>query len=548
MAMEMRQQLKMSQQLVMTPQLQQAIKLLQMTRLELQDLVLQELEENPLLEESAEVEDVREPDILETSEQELEPVQDATDFHEVETGEETLRDWDSYLDGYNYSSGEQQYGGDDERPSFENLLTKKGTLTDHLLWQLHMGQYSEMDIRVGEVIIGNVDDSGYLRASLPEIAAASSFPEKSRSRLQEITELNSLSEEELAFMQKVVTSSSLTDEARTFLLELALSAALSQDERDSVHEIATASSFNEEDVLDVLDCIQEFDPPGVAARDLRECLLIQARGLGMKGSVVEGILLNHLGDLEKRNYKQIARSLKVDLNQVLVASKIISGFDPRPGSVFSSDDVHYISPDIFVHKVGDDYVVMLNDEGLPNLKVSTQYADAKGNSAIDSQAEHYINDKMRSAVWLIKSIQQRQRTIYKVAKSIIRFQRDYFDRGIEYLRPLVLRDIAEDIGMHESTISRVTTNKYMQTPQGLLELKYFFNSGLSTSEGDFVASESVKNKIKEIIEKENPKKPLSDQKIAEMLTGQTVNIARRTVTKYREMLNLGSSSERKRHF
>jgi RNA polymerase sigma-54 factor len=398
----------------------------------------------------------------------------------VETGEDTLRDWDSYLDGYNYSSGEQQYGGEDERPSFENLLTKKGTLIDHLLWQLHMGQYSEMDVRVGEVIIGNVDDYGYLRASLPEIAAA--------------------------------------------------------------------SSATEEDVQDVLDCIQEFDPPGVAARDLRECLLIQARNLGMKGSVVENIILNHLADLEKRNYKQIVRSLKVDMNQVLAASSIISGFDPRPGSTFSTDDVHYISPDIFVHKVGDDYVVMLNDEGLPNLKVSNQYADVRGTGSIDTNAEHYINDKMRSAVWLIKSIQQRQRTIYKVAKSIIRFQREYFDRGIEFLRPLVLRDIAEDIGMHESTISRVTTNKYMQTPQGLLELKYFFNSGLSTSEGDFVASESVKNKIKEIIEKENPKKPLSDQKIAELLTDQTVNIARRTVTKYREMLNLGSSSERKRHF
>ncbi len=480
MAMEMRQQLKMSQQLVMTPQLQQAIKLLQLTRLELQDLVVQELEENPLLEESIEQEDLREPDILEVAEQEHEPVQDTADFHEVKTGEETLRDWDSYLDGYNYSSGEQQYGGDDERPSFENLLTRKGTLIDHLLWQLHMGQYSEMDVRVGEVIIGNVDDYGYLRAS-PQ-------------------------------------------------------------------EIADASHATEEDVQDVLDCIQEFDPPGVAARDLRECLLIQARNLGMKGSIVESILQNHLGDLEKRNYKQIARSLKVDINQVLTASKIISGFDPRPGSSFSTDDVQYISPDIFVHKVGDDYVVMLNEEGLPNLKVSTQYADVRGNGTIDSQAEHYISDKMRSAVWLIKSIQQRQRTIYKVAKSIIRFQREYFDRGIEYLRPLVLRDIAEDIGMHESTISRVTTNKYMQTPQGLLELKYFFNSGLSTSEGDFVASESVKNRIKEIIEKENPKKPLSDQKIAELLTSQTVNIARRTVTKYREMLNFGSSSERKRHF
>ncbi len=478
--MEMRQQLKMSQQLVMTPQLQQAIKLLQMTRIELQDLVVQELEENPLLEENTDPEEVRELDVMEAAEREIDPAENTVDFHEVETGEDTLRDWDSYLDGYNYSSGEQQYGGDDERPSFENLLTRKGTLIDHLLWQLHMGQYSEMDVRLGEIIIGNVDESGYLRASL--------------------------------------------------------------------QEIADADSATEEDVLDVLECIQEFDPPGVAARDLRECLLIQARILGMKGSVVESVLLDHLGDLEKRNYKQIARILKVDVNQVLMASKIISGFDPRPGSSFSTDDVHYISPDIFVHKVGDDYVVMLNEEGLPNLKVSTQYAEGRSTGQIDSQAEHYISDKMRSAVWLIKSIQQRQRTIYKVAKSIIRFQREYFDNGIEFLRPLVLRDVADDIGMHESTISRVTTNKYMQTPQGLLELKYFFNSGLSTSEGDFVASESVKNRIREIIEKENPQKPLSDQKIAEMLTGQTVNIARRTVTKYREMLNFGSSSERKRHF
>ena len=480
MAMEMRQQLKMSQQLVMTPQLQQAIKLLQLTRLELQDLVRLELEENPLLEENNEVEEPREPGTLETSEQELEPEQDVTEFREVETGDETLRDWDSYLDGYNYSLGEQQYGGEDERPSFENLLTRKGTLIDHLLWQLHMGQFSEMDVRVGEVIIGNVDESGYLRASLVEIAAA--------------------------------------------------------------------SDASEDDVLDVLECIQEFDPPGVAARDLRECLLIQAGLMGMKGSVVEGILLNHLSNLEKRNYKLIARSLGTDVNQVLVAAKIISGFDPRPGSSFNSEDVHYISPDIFVHKVGDDYVVMLNEEGLPNLKVSTHYADVRGKGSIDTHTEEYISDKMRSAIWLIKSIQQRQRTIYKVAKSIIRFQREYFDRGIEYLRPLVLRDIAEDIGMHESTISRVTTNKYMQTPQGLFELKYFFNSGLSTSGGEFVASESVKNRIREIVEKEDPKKPLSDQKIAELLSGQTVNIARRTVTKYRELLKLGSSSERKRHF
>ncbi|MBI2353498.1 MAG: RNA polymerase factor sigma-54 [Deltaproteobacteria bacterium] len=479
MAMEMRQQLKMTQQLVMTPQLQQAIKLLQLTRIELQDVVRQELEENPLLEESVEAEDIRESEPLEAAEKEVEPVEQKDEFREVEAGEDTLRDWDSYLDGYNYSSGEQ-YSGDDERPSFENLLTRKGTLIDHLLWQLHMGHFAGNELHIGEEIIGNVDEGGYLRASL--------------------------------------------------------------------EEVASACSTNEETVLSVLERIQEFDPTGVAARDLRECLLIQARFLGMQGSLVERILLNHLKDLETRKYKQIARQLGVDLNQVLIAAKIIGGFDPRPGRIYGSEDVHYISPDIFVYKVGDEYLVMLNDEGLPNLKVNPYYADARGNGSVDSKAEEYISEKIRSALWLIKSIQQRQRTIHKVAKSIVRFQREFLDRGIEYLRPLVLRDVADDIGMHESTISRVTTNKYMQTPQGLYELKYFFNSGLSTSEGDFVASESVKNRIRDIIEKEDPRKPLSDQKIAEMLSSQTVNIARRTVTKYRELLRLGSSSERKRHF
>src|SRR5512133_593282 len=479
MAMEMRQQLKMSQQLVMTPQLQQAIKLLQLTRLELQEVVRQELEENPLLRETLAADEIRETEQVELTESEEAPEIVNEDFKEVEAGDDTLRDWDSYLDGYTYSSGEQ-YRDDEDRPSFENLLTRRDTLTDHLLWQLHMGPFSREEVYIGEEIIGNIDEDGYLRASLEEIAAA--------------------------------------------------------------------CSLDENIVEPVLIRIQEFDPCGVAARSVQECLLIQARFLGMQGSVVEKILLHNLKDLETRKYKQIARDLGVDINQILMAAKIIGGFDPKPGSMYSPEDVQYISADIFVYKVGDEYLVMLNDEGLPNLKVSPYYAEAKSNGMVDSRADDYINEKVRSALWLIKSIQQRQRTIYKVAKSIIKFQREFLDQGIEYLRPLVLRDVADDIGMHESTISRVTTNKYMQTPQGLFELKYFFNSGLSTSEGDFVASESVKNRIKEIIEKEDTKKPLSDQKIADMLSGQTVNIARRTVTKYREVLKLGSSSERKRHF
>lgn len=481
MAIEMRQQMKLSQQLVMTPQLQQAIKLLQLSRLELQDVVRQELEENPLLDEVPELEEIKEAEPLELSEKEVEPEAPATEFQEVTAGEETREmDWESYLDGYNYTAGEQYYD-DEERPSFENLLTRKSTLVDHLMWQLSLTKLTDDEMKVGTEIIGNIDDDGYFRASFADVASVCQVEEP--------------------FVEAV------------------------------------------------LKRIQEFDPSGVAARDLRECLLLQVKALGMGDSLVEAVLTDHLKDLEARKYKQAARALGVDVNDILTATRIIANLDPKPGRMFGQDDVQYISADIFVYKIGEEYVVVLNDEGLPNLRINPLYAgEGKTGAQADPKAEEYINDKMRSAMWLIKSIQQRQRTVYKVAKSLVKFQRDFLDRGIEYLKPLVLRDIAEDIGMHESTISRVTTNKYMQTPQGLYELKYFFNSGISTNEGDFIASESVKNKIKEIVDAEDPRKPYSDQRLAELLSAHNINIARRTVTKYREMLRIGSSSERKKHF
>jgi RNA polymerase sigma-54 factor len=482
MAIEMRQQMKLSQQLVMTPQLQQAIKLLQLSRIELQDVVRQELEENPMLEEAPELEESREAEQVELGEAESPPAAESTEFKEVIAGEGTLHetDWDSYIEGYNYSAGEQYYD-DDERPSYENILTKKGTLSDHLLWQLNLTRLSDQERQVGEEIIGNIDEDGYFRASLADVAIARQVDE----------------------------------------------------------------SFVEA----VLGRIQEFDPVGVGARDLQETLLLQVRHLGMGESLVETILMNHLKDLETRNYKQMAKALGVDFNDILVAAKIIAGLDPKPGRGIGQEEVQYISPDIFVYKIGEEYVVVLNDEGLPNLRVSPFYAtEAKNVRNLDAKAEEYISDKVRSAMWLIKSIHQRQRTIYKVAKSIVKFQRNFLDLGIEHLKPLVLRDVAEDIGMHESTISRVTTNKYIQTPQGMVELKYFFNSGISTNEGDFIASESVKNRIKEIVDAEDPHKPYSDQRLVELLSAHNINIARRTVTKYREMLRIGSSSERKRLF
>ena len=483
MAMEMRLQQKLAQQLVMTPQLQQAIKLLQLTRTELQEVVRQEIEENPLLEEIQESEEYADQGPVsaeaDSEEQELQADQGSDSFREVETGDDTLRDWDSYLDGYNYSTGEQ-YSDDEDRPSYDALLTRKGSLADHLRWQIQMATISDDEARIAEEIAGNLDDDGYLR--MP------------------------------------------------------------------VSEIASSTGVSEEFAESVLMMVQQMDPVGVAARNLQECLLVQARSMGMDGSIVELILLRHLKELETRNYRQIAKSLRIELDDVLAAARVIAGFDPRPGQGCASDDTQYVSPDIFVQKVGDDYVVMLNDEGLPSLRLAPYYVDARAGGAFDSKTDEYVSDKMRAAQWLIKSIQQRQRTIFRVAKSIVKFQREFLERGVEGLRPLVLRDVAEDIGMHESTISRVTTNKYMQTPQGLFELKYFFNSGLSTSDGESVASEAVKSRIKEIIDKEDARKPLSDQRIAELLSDATVNIARRTVTKYRELLKIGSSSERRRHF
>jgi RNA polymerase sigma-54 factor len=319
--------------------------------------------------------------------------------------------------------------------------------------------------------------------------------------------------------------------------------------QSSIEELSVETGVESEAIENILAKIQEFDPPGVGSRNLQECLLVQLRHLDMEGTLSERILSEQIEALEKRNYQLIAKSLGASIDEVFASAKIISGLDPRPGSAFGQEEVHYIIPDIFVHKVGSEYVVVLNDEGLPNLKINSFYRSALAGSAeVDKEAGEYIQDKMRGAVWLIKSIHQRQRTIYRVAKSIIKFQREFLDLGIEHLKPLVLRDVATDIDMHESTISRVTTNKYMQTPRGLFELKYFFNSGIGTTGGDVVASESVKMRIKDIIVDENPKKPYSDQKIVVLLHASGIDIARRTVTKYREMLSIGSSTERKRLF
>jgi RNA polymerase sigma-54 factor len=315
----------------------------------------------------------------------------------------------------------------------------------------------------------------------------------------------------------------------------------------SVEEIAMESYSSVEAVENLLTRMQTFDPVGVCARDLKECLLIQASHFGFENTIITDIISNHLHDLEKKNYKGICKALKISMEEVVSAVNVIKAFEPKPGRQFSEETPQYINPDIHVYKLEDEFVIMLNDDGMPKLRVNSFYKSTiSRGKKISGEAEDYIQDKIRSAAWLIKSIHQRQKTIYKVMESILGFQREFFEKGIAYLKPMVLRDVAQDIGMHESTISRVTTNKYAYTPQGIFELKYFFNSSIRRAQGGNIASASVQEKIRQIILNENPKKPYSDDKISQLLKqDHQIHIARRTVAKYREMLKVLPSNKRK---
>jgi RNA polymerase sigma-54 factor len=317
--------------------------------------------------------------------------------------------------------------------------------------------------------------------------------------------------------------------------------------RATVEEIATETGADPAQVEEVLSIIQGFDPAGVGARTLKECLQLQIKAMGLQDPVVLAIIDNHLPNLGNKNYQAIARELKVSVEKVLQATEIICQLEPKPGRGFDTEDPDYINPDVYVEKVDNDYVIRLNDDGLPKLRVNHFYLEAmRGPEKLPENVRTYIQKHLDNALWFIRSIHQRQKTLYRVTESIIRFQREFLNNGLSHLKPLTLRQVAEDVQMHESTISRVTTSKYVHTPQGVFDLKFFFNSGINLSLGDQIASESVKEKIRQIVHSENPETPLSDQEIADILRRQDVLIARRTVAKYRGMLGMLSSSKRKR--
>jgi len=484
MALEQKLHLKLSQKLIMTPSLQQAIKLLQLSKLELQEVLNQELLENPLLEESAEEakNEESEADAQEKTQTE-EEAKAAEPAKEKEKDSFEEIDYDAYFQDYiEYGYNPRGMGEEHEEFPIENTLTRPPNLTDHLTWQLSMSDASPKVKDIGAFIIGNIDEDGYLRATNEEIAAA--------------------------------------------------------------------GGYDPNDVERAVEAVQSLDPIGVGARDLRECLLLQLLFLEIDVPLVEVIIRDHWEMFMQRHFVQLAKVLGIDMKTLEGIVEVIKHLDPKPGRKYSNERAIYVEPDVYVHKVGDEYIIVLNEDGMPKLRINGSYRSMLNSmdSKQDGETVNYIKDKIRSAVWLIKSLDQRQRTIYKVAESIVKHQREFLEKGIDFLRPLVLRDVADDIQMHESTVSRVVSNKYMHTPRGLFLMKYFFHSGIDSDTGEDISSLTVKKKIQSYIEAEDPRKPLSDSKIMKILNDEGINIARRTVAKYRDELNIPSSTDRKQIF
>ncbi len=473
MALSLRQQIKLAQQLVMTPQLQQAIKLLQLNRLELAETLRQEMEQNPLLEEMALGDVEPEPGAPVTTDAPIKELEKnkTIDLEETSASMQEI-DWDDYANQYESTVSFSRETPDTNRLSRLDFVAKKPNLQSHLQWQLAHTELSDQEKEIGNFIIGNLTTDGFLDLT--------------------------------------------------------------------VEETASEIGCGEEVVKKVVKIIQDLDPSGVGARNVKESLLLQLERLELTDTLPALIIQEHLHNLEIKNYGIIAKGTGHHIKEVLEAIGIITKLNPFPGRQYSDDETHYITPDVYVHKVGEEYLLVLNDEGLPRLKVSSVYQEILDNEAnIEAGTKSYLQDKLKEAVWLIKSIQQRHRTIYKVMESILKFQRGFFDHGIDKLRPLILRDVAEDIEMHESTVSRVTSNKYVHTPQGIFELKFFFSTAIQQyGGGEALAAKSLKERLRNLIKDEDPHKPLTDNAISTIFQDDGIKIARRTVAKYREQLGI----------
>jgi len=472
--------LKLTQKLVMTPQLQQAIRLLQLSRLDLEQAIQEEMVENPVLEEEAAEEGTIEERIAEAAAE-----KNKSEGEEEHGGEKEL-DWEQYMDSA-ISSGFQAEAGvpldDGERPTLESTYTVERSLADHLVWQLRVSNLPDFVKQIGPCLIGCLDGDGYLR-----------------------------------------------------------------EDDDALAQLCHCPG---ERISEALVYLRRLDPLGAFARDLTDCLLLQLKQLPDPHPLVEPLILKYLKDLETRRYKEVAEALEVSVDEVLAALHQLRQLEPKPGRRFDSDAPIYVVPDVYVVRKGDQFEIRLNDDGLPRPRISPYYLEMYkrlNNEEMDAASREFIKEKLNHAMALIKSLDQRQKTIFRTTESILRFQRDFFLKGPNYLRPLILRDVAEDLGMHESTISRVTSNKYLHCERGIFELKYFFSSSLKSTHGEDLSAVYVKNRLREILAEEDTNHCLSDQALANLLAKEGIKIARRTVAKYRDELKILPAASRRRGY
>ncbi|WP_448871355.1 RNA polymerase factor sigma-54 [Desulfobulbus propionicus] len=473
MALELRQNLKLAQKLVMTPQLRQAIKLLQLGRLELTEALQAEIEQNPMLEEAPSLEEQAvNPDALNAEENTVQSEAVVTDRVKGDDPATVAEiNWEDYSNSFDTDLSFAHETPPADAPSQFDFISATPGLASYLQWQLTHLDLNEQDVDLTHFIVCNLDGHGFLEASIKDICAY--------------------------------------------------------------------GNCSEEEAEGCLRIVQSLDPPGVAARDIRESLLLQLDRLDDDDTLPYRIVERHMDLLQSRNYAQIARETATPLKKVMEAIAVIQELTPYPGNEFSNEQTNYIVPDVYVYKVDGEFVIQLNDDGLPQLQLSSEYQQLlKKKGGLNAESRGYLRENKRNAEWFIKSIEQRQRTIYRVMESLLKFQRDFFESGPAAMKPLILRDVAEDIGMHESTVSRVTSNKYVHCPQGIYELKYFFSTAVPNADGDAVSAEAIKTRIRQLISGENPAKPLSDNKISELLAKENIHVARRTVAKYREQMKI----------
>jgi RNA polymerase sigma-54 factor len=469
---------RLSLQQILAPQLQQSLHLLQVPTLELRSLVQEELQQNPLLEElpkdEPRVEVERDSDDGSSSKETQEQIDFKEEFEALSKLDDEWREYFAQTSSFRSWSQEQE----EQRQHFFDSIAEEQSLQQHLIEQLNFSDVPDDLRKVAELIIGNINDDGYLLTPLEELAISSGVPL--------------------------------------------------------------------EQLQNVLEIVQGFHPVGVGARNLRECLLIQLDRLGKSESIEAVIVQQHLDDLARKRYAEIAHAHNLTTGQVQQIANFISTLEPKPGRMFSTEQQQYVAPDVVVQKIGDDYAVMLNNDQIPHLRISNTYRELMAQQDKHGEAKDYIRDKIRAGKFLIKSIHQRQQTIYNIAKIIAEHQREFLDKGLTFLKPLTMAQVASKVGVHETTVSRAVANKYMQTPQGLFEMKFFFTPGFETTGGMALSNTSVKEQISQLIGREDAAKPLSDQEIVAILREQGIPIARRTVAKYRNELNILPSNLRKK--